>query len=328
MSGRVKGALFEILVKKLLEKNDYEPCQADNEQVDNQGRVRGRGEWHQIDALGRWRYTLPFVYPIRLLCEAKCWDDPVGLPVIRNFVGVIKDISENYFVEDSRDINRRMLSKRYTDCGAVFSVNGFTKPAQRYAYAQGIFLVSYENNPIVGEFIKIIEDMSVLIRLGRQERTREFQKWFERSWRQYSPRIGNRFVTRAREFLDKLERLKERFTGVRTSVVGIASGVYPLHILSYQELPSDLFRESDEVFFRVTYHRIPRGGHYFEIHPSDFPDLRYYFSVPEVILSKYRDSMRQFKKEFLKWIDLPVTIREMRRILRFKLDMEWLRSVE
>lgn len=40
----MKGAIFEILVKKLLEKNEYEPCKTDNEQVDDKGRVRGRNK--------------------------------------------------------------------------------------------------------------------------------------------------------------------------------------------------------------------------------------------------------------------------------------------
>jgi len=31
--------------------------------------------------------------------------------------------------------------------------------------------------------------------------------------------------------------------------------------------------------------------------------------------------------EFLEWIDVPVTFGKMRRILRFKLDLEWLQSI-
>ena len=326
-SSSAKGPIFETLVRKLLEKNEYERCKVDYEQVDDKGRVRGRGEWHQIDALGRWKYTIPFVYPIRLLCEAKCWDNQVGLPVVRNFVGVLKDIAENYFVEDNQDIDKRMFSKRHTDCGAIFSVSGYSRPAQRYAYAQGIFLISYENNPIVNEFRKGIEDISHFIRLGRRESKRKFSEWFERTWSAYHPSDGNRYVVNRNEFENNLRILKNRFSGVKTSFVGIASGVYPLHLLSYQELPYDFFRESDEAFFRTLYHRTERGGHYFEIYPSDLPDVRLYFTVPEVILSKYSDSMRKFKMEFLEWIDIPITVRGMRRILRFKLDIEWLRSI-
>lgn len=324
MSARAKCVIFEKLVKWLLLKNEYEPCEVDNEQVDNQGRVRGRGEWHQIDALGRWKFTLPFVYPIRLLCEAKCWSDPVGLPVIRNFVGVVKDITENYFVEEGQNIDVRMFSKRHTDCGAIFSVNGFTKPAQRYAYAQGVSLVSYENNPIIADFVEIAEDMSRLVRLRKGEETRDFQQWFEESWIRHNPRHPGRFLTHPRDFLNRFQRIKDMFARVRTSVVGIASGVYPLHLLSFNRMPNELFRETDDSFFRVRYYRTERGGHYFEIYPSDMPDTTFNFTIPEVILSRYSNSMRKFKRDFLSWIDLPTTVGNMRRIFRLKLDKEWL----
>lgn len=124
-----------------------------------------------------------------------------------------------------------------------------------------------------------------------------------------------------------LKVLANKVSNVRTSVMGIASGVYPIHLLSFQELPYDSFRETDEAFFRTIYRRTERGGHYFEIYPSNLPEVKFYFTVPEVILSKYRDSMRRFKMEFLEWIDIPITVRGMRRILRFKLDTEWLRSL-
>lgn len=327
-SNQVKGAIFEVVVKKLLEKNEYEECKPDNEQVDYKGRVRGRGEWHQIDALGRWKYSIPFVYPIRLLCEAKCLNQPVGLPVIRNFVGAIKDISENYFVEDNQNIDKRMLSKRHTDCGSVFSVSGFTNQAQRYAYAHNIFLVSYENNPIIDEFKKIVEDTAQFIQLAKRTNKRKFSRWFEDAWaRNYIDNSAG-YLTDRRKFEDNLKILRDKFERVNTSVVGIATSVYPIHLLSSHKIPYDLFRETDEAYFRTTYRRTERGGHYFEIFPSDFPEIKFYFTVPEVILSKYRESIKRLKMEFLEWIDVPVTLGPIRRILRFKLDKEWLRSVE
>lgn len=328
VSNQAKGAVFEKVVRKLLEKNEYERCKPDNEQVDDFGRVRGRGEWHQIDALGRWKYVVPFVYPIRLLCEAKFLNWPADISVARNFVGVIKDISENYFVEDNQDIDKRMLSKRHTDCGAIFSVNGFTGNAQRYAYAQNIFLVSYENNPIINDFRQSIENTAQFLRISKKTNKKEFTKWFEEAWnRHYSTDyIGKlaEYVTNQERFDSNLQLLQNKFDSVKTSVVGIASGVYPIHLLSYKDIPYDLFRETDEQYFRPTYTRTATGGYFFEIHPSESPDLNFYFTVPEMILQKYRDSMRKLKMDFLEWIDIPVTIGRMRRILKFKLDKEWL----
>lgn len=326
---QVKGRIFEIIVKKLLEKNEYEECKPDGEQLDDNGRVRGRGEWHQIDALGRWKYIIPFVYPIRLLCEAKCWDYPADLSVIRNFVGVLKDISENYFVEDGQNIDKRMLSKRYTDCGAIFSVSGFTSKAQRYAYAHNIFLVSYENNPIIDEFKSDMNNIASSVALKKKVNKRKLSKWFEETWNKtYPDHLDGIEIVDSNLFKNSLKNLKEKFYNVKTSVVGMATGVYPLHLLSKHEIPEELFMETDEAYFRVTYRRTERGGHYFEIFPSNLPEIKFYFTVPEIILLKYRDCLKQFKMEFLEWIDVPVTLRSIRRILRFRLDLEWLRSME
>lgn len=331
VSNQAKGAVFEKVVRKLLEKNEYEKCSPDNEQVDDCGRVRGRGEWHQIDALGRWRYVVPFVYPIRLLCEAKFLNGPADLPVVRNFVGVVKDISENYFVEDNQNIDKRMLSKRHTDCGAIFSVNGFTSNAERYAYAQNIFLVSYENNPVINSFKQAVEDVAQFLKISKKTNRKQFTKWFEEAWKtqnSYPYRYDlARYVTNVGSFEHYLGLLQKEFEGVRTSVVGIASGIYPIHLLSRDDIPYELFRETDEQYFRPTYVRTDTGGYFFELHPSDLPNLKFFFTIPQMILQKYRDSMRRFKKEFLEWIDVPVTIGRMRRILKLKLDTEWLQQL-
>ncbi|MDW8034654.1 MAG: restriction endonuclease [Nitrososphaerota archaeon] len=249
---QAKGVLFEEIIKMLLEKNDYEECKVDGEQVDNKGRVRGRGGWHQIDALGRWRFTIPFVYPIRLLCEAKCLDEPVGLPVVRNFVGVLKDVSENYFIEDRQDIDRTMLSKRYTDCGAIFSASGFTPEAQKYAYAQNVFLVSYENNPIIEEFRKIIEDIAKTISLKDISKKR-LSMWFKEALTNDYQKDLDKYVMDKEKFENSLKRLRYVFHDVQTSVVGVATGVYPIHLLSRDKIPEELFIKTDGADFRVKY---------------------------------------------------------------------------
>lgn len=56
--------------------------------------VCGRGENHQIDAIADFFLSPPFSHKQRLLIEAKYYDESVGLPIIRNAVGVLKDVSE------------------------------------------------------------------------------------------------------------------------------------------------------------------------------------------------------------------------------------------
>jgi hypothetical protein len=254
----------------------------------------------------------------------------VGLPVVRNFVGVLKDVSENYFVEDRQDIDRTMLSKRYTDCGAIFSVSGFTKAAQKYAYAQNVFLVSYENNLVIKEFREIIDVLSSdLVKYVPPKKLskRRLSRWFKEALTSRHQESLGKYIKDKEGIENSLEKLRSTLNGVNTSAVGVARGIYPIHLLSRDKIPKDLFIRADDAYFRVTYYRTELGGHYFEIFPSDMPQTKFYFTIPEVILSKYRDSMKRFKSEFLEWIDVPVKLDHIRRILRFNLDKEWLRDL-
>lgn len=122
--------------------------------------MRGRGYWHDIDALGKFAYPLFYMYPIRLLAEAKCYEHDVHLAAVRNVVGALKDISENYFVDDQMSREEMLAYQRYTDCGSFFSASGFTIGAQKFALAQGVFLISYDNNPVLR---KIVDSMYKLI---------------------------------------------------------------------------------------------------------------------------------------------------------------------
>lgn len=163
---QVKGALFEVIVRRLLVKADYSPIKPDNKCIrKSDGKVRGRGCWHNIDAFGRLSYPTLYVYPIRLLAEAKCYDGRVPLLVVQNFVGAVKDISENYFIRDRISRQEILAYNRYTDCGAVFSASDFTVDAQRFALAHGISMISYKNNSILKKAIDSMHSLIPFIRV-------------------------------------------------------------------------------------------------------------------------------------------------------------------
>jgi hypothetical protein len=107
--------------------------------------VYGRGEKHQIDALADFFLTPPFSHQQRLILEAKCYESAVDLPVIRNAVGVLTDISEfwSLLAFSPGSSHRKAIPRRsYHYQGAVISLSGFTRAAQRYAFAHDIFLIS------------------------------------------------------------------------------------------------------------------------------------------------------------------------------------------
>jgi hypothetical protein len=142
---QAKGYILEDVIQELLKESGYFQVES--------GFVRGRGAQHQIDAYGILSIPTAFIYPIRLFSEAKYYDKKVGLPTIRNFVGVIKDISENYFVTTKKEYSTPF---RHTDAGCIFSVSMFTDTAQKYAWAQNIFLFSFSDLPLMDGIINSI----------------------------------------------------------------------------------------------------------------------------------------------------------------------------
>lgn len=320
---RVKGALFEAQVEFLLRRSGYKPIEPDGRLI-REGKLRGRGGWHQIDAFGYYSYGVPCLYPIRIICEAKNYDGKVGLPVIRNFVGAFKDIAENYFVERLGTANY-LLTKRYTDAGVVFSSRGFTPQAQDYAYAQGVFLVSYEDNPVLSPLLELSDNLVDSLNVENAARQSfVFKRWIyakmenpREAFEEDSLFLTERFGSIFADYVGLIR-------AIRTSYLGTASGVYPIHLLSRSEIPWRLFEDSDETYCRIYYHTGTENC--LEIVPQEAKESRFYISIPREIVANYRDRMRMldFKKRFFEYIDIPAQRDGVRRVLTFRLDTEWI----
>jgi hypothetical protein len=125
------GYLFEVEIMDLLQDSGFVQVKEE--------KLWGRGTNHQIDAYGIYSIPVPFTYPIRLIAEAKCYENSIELPLIRSFFGVITDISENYFVKRGD----RESKERFLDTGCFFAAKSFTQPSQDFAWAHNIFLVSF-----------------------------------------------------------------------------------------------------------------------------------------------------------------------------------------
>lgn len=226
-----RGYYFEEIIKYLLKTTKY---------IDiKEGNVPGRGANHQIDSYGILSFTIPFVYPVRLLTEAKWYNTKIGLSRLRDFVGVIKDISENYFVPIDSEGNRNIsdsLKDRYTDCGAFFSVTDFTNSAQNYAYAHGIYLITFKMNSILSPVIEraeeLVEDIFNNVPNGNLDRN-QVSELFE-------------------EHIEK-DKIFHKILSQVNTYLGILDGVYPIIITSNRpfnfsnELADDLSSASFEI---------------------------------------------------------------------------------
>lgn len=135
LAPQVRGMLLEEFLLQLLRTSGYIPIEASNADHTLKAgasglEIMGRGTEHQIDAIADYRLTHPFGYRQRLLVEAKFYKDRSGIEVIRNAVGVLKDVSEFW-----RKGDRERFHYHY----AVFSASGFTPRAEAYAFAHDVY---------------------------------------------------------------------------------------------------------------------------------------------------------------------------------------------
>ena len=303
---QAQGYYFEEIVRYLMKKTNYI-------NVTSQ-KIPGRGADHQIDSVGFFAFTIPFIHPVRLIAEAKWHKDnnKIGLGSMRDFVGLMKDISENYFVPMSSRGKRKRpkLEDRYTDAGAYFSVSGFSSKAQNFAWAHGIYLISFGMNTI---FEPLINRAKVLI---DQDLTQSISK------------MG--VIEMAQNHFNNDQDLKRELNRIYF-YVGILNGIYPVMITSDKEFE---FKPDQPDGFEIggsgfsdgaikDYRREKPDNVNFRFH---FQDSNFEFTLPrstsrnliEAIESTYREKPFGF-------IDIPIKLKtnngSYRRIFRLNLSL-------
>jgi superfamily I DNA and/or RNA helicase len=99
---------------------------------------------------------------------------------------------------------------------------------------------------------------------------------------------------------------------------------YPIHLLSKQKIPENLFNTGDDSRFRVFLDETPIGLS-FNVVPNEAREVSLQFSLPKYIYTRYLSEgrMLEFKNEFIDRIELPTIVGRIRRILRLNLDREW-----
>ncbi len=159
---QIRGMLLEECLLVLLRAGGYVPVLTagkDPTLCDGKSGLecRGRGGVHQLDAVADHRIRLPFINPQRLLLEAKCYQhDKVGLDVVRNAVGVLKDVSE-WWVPAKRPGEMR---SRFHYTYAIASGTGFSIAAQRYAFAQDVYLLALKGVRCFAGVLQPIRELS------------------------------------------------------------------------------------------------------------------------------------------------------------------------
>ncbi|MEW8320112.1 MAG: hypothetical protein AB2660_18385 [Candidatus Thiodiazotropha sp.] len=337
---QVRGALLEEAVLYLLEKFGYETIEAFSAHRDVSLRgghsgleVRGRGSWHQIDALASFRSSPAFMYPLRLMVEAKCYQEhrTVGIEVVRNAVGVLKDISENYFSVPSGGADVQI--PRFNYHSAIFSTSGYTSGAIDYALAHQVFLIQYENVPVITPLIDAIMrfDEGCITRVGKNAIS-EVRRRYRSAIRDQVYEVDmQEFITvRGIELINGA--LVDSLNRIGGSYFGMLQGRWPLHLLTSEPLPAMAFN-SDTVRCHVTGYET--GEWKFtpaEFHANENGWFELEFNLPEGIANLVaenwgdREAVANIKQQHFSYIDLSGQIGNIRRSVRLELDQEWINS--
>ncbi len=156
----VKGKLFEYLVRQLLLARGFRPVGEDRPLVYRGSAglmVQGLGQPHNADVLLYPPYQTPFYYPTRLLVECKCYRDSIGLPIVRNALGLREDLNHFEIVTEEMLENRQSprgrrvkydTRRRWLYQVAVASVDGFKDTAVAFAQAHRIPLISFAQSSL------------------------------------------------------------------------------------------------------------------------------------------------------------------------------------
>lgn len=336
---QARGALLEEAILFLLEKVGYETIDERSTAIDDSLRagssgldVRGRGAWHQIDALASFRSSPAFMYPLRLMVEAKCYQAsrPVGIEVARNSVGVLKDISENYFTMHNRG-GISSQAPRFNYHAAIFSTSGYTSGATAYAVAHQIFLIQYENVAVIQPLVDAIMafDDDCVTSFGKMAIS-EVRKIYRSVLNDRIFPLGTpRYVTeQGREMIES--SILDAVNCIRGSYFGMLQGRWPLHLLTATELPAGAFA-SDNISCRVTGYE--SGNWKFTPLSTSRESEEWFelqFSLPKDIAEMVRDNfgdreaVANLKQQYFSYIDLSGIIGGIRRNVRLELDREWI----
>lgn len=341
----VRGAMLEELVLHLLKLVGYRTVTLGEDGTKNGAaglEVRGRGAWHQIDALAAFDRTPAFMYPLRLMIEAKCYARrrPVGIEIVRNAVGVLKDISENYFTYQPRfDLGDEIQIPRFNYHAAIFSSSGYTSGAQRYAIAHQIFLIQYKRIPVLAPVIDALLELEARhLQSPSQGTTVAVTAAVRKTLRLMLDEPIGRLDIEQQVFSEEgFRHLKNAVVSplleIRGSYFGMLQGKWPMHLLSRSALSPVAFADRDEIRCRVYGRESDRWS--FSPIDSQEGDERWFrleFDIPEEILGlvqatrKDPHALAQVKQRQFSFLDLAGRIGGVYRQVRLQLDEEWLEA--
>ena len=340
----IRGLLLEEVLLNLLRESGYSTVEdSDNDITLQSGHsgleVRGRGSQHQIDAIANFSISPPFSYPIRILLEAKFYSAVIGIDVIRNAVGVLKDVNE-FFIPENNKISKPRYHYQY----AIFTSSSFAKPAQEYAFAHDIYLIKLENNRYFSPIISAIanldhNDFDGLTDHKIHITLKDLRKNIRHSLKEssYAPISGyclqNRFNS------EKLCNLVQVNLDLGKSYLGVLSNGFPIFFTPSPDLNIEDLISNPKV--RIywddnKWYIVKSNSRYENVNVNPI-DILFSFDLPKDLFNFYADNNNlsqgrayELKQEIMHTIQIFFRDRSTSIVacLELKIDQNWLQYMK
>jgi hypothetical protein len=287
--------------------------------------LRGRGSNHQIDAIADYLVFQPFSNPHRLLCEAKFYANNVSLKEVRNAVGVLKDVGEYWVSVPGGHTARKRFHYQY----ALFSATGFSSDAQRYAFAQDIYLIPLGDSHYFKPILHAIRQAVAPFYSSRVDEIPDESVSHMRQRIRRELDVGGEGETEPVGDVDQLLNIGlflEACRRLNFVLLGVVGGSFPILLAPSQDMRHGDIPEHMDV--RIYWN--DEGWHLRDIQGRalfsfDFPKELFELYAEEGTLSRHR--ALDLKLENMSFFQALYTVGGRVRLISFELDHAWLEAV-
>jgi hypothetical protein len=288
-------------------------------------KVRGRGSDHQIDAIADFQIPPPFSHPQRLLVEAKCLDPGkrVGLSILRGALGTLKDVSEFWMVAGGA-----IPKQRYHYQYALFSATDYSLEAQRFAFAQDIYLIPLTASRFFLPVIQAIRNVrsatpghaaNADIRVNMTELRRLMRALI----RGDLPLAAG--LSGMAEVLQGLDEFINACRTIRYTLLGTLGGRFPVFLVPSPDMRDQEVQEQ----YSVRIYRGPNDATWYLRDTLTNQEL-FSFDLPQELFLEYASqgmlsdrSALNLKEDVMSNIQAYWQRDDQVRLARFRLDEEW-----
>lgn len=348
---QIRGLLLEEAILYLLRASGYETVMVQHISSDPTLRCRpnsptdievvGRGVSHQIDAIADYMIAQPFSNPQRLLVEAKYYREPVGVEVIRNAVGVLKDVSEFYHSSNRLTIPAK---NRYHYQYAIFSVSGFTKAAQQYAYAHDVYLFALKHSSYMQPLLDVLDSLTPAdFNVRSQQRIPVIPSELRNAVRTYirtyirDDRASTVLSSLLKDLpaMTKIVQFCQDCRRIETGLIAVIDRRFPIFLVPNEEMNYVLKKKSYSLPWIV---RIRIEGNQWFLELVDRSSCHLSFDLPRELFLMYaendllsREAALRLKEERLPLMQAIYMSsydgQSYAQLLTFKLDFDWLETI-